>query len=89
MFTTNSTKIIDQIRHIKSITEEHDRLVANIDTANQIINEQSRDLRKLRAQNFIDDFRHTQMADVLRSFTPCTEKMNISKKIHYLGSMLI
>jgi len=40
---------------------EHDRLVANVNTATQIINEQSRDLTKLRAQNLIDDFRHTQM----------------------------
>jgi len=48
--------------------DEHDRLVANINTATQIINEQSRDLANLRDQNLIDDFRQTQMMDVLRSF---------------------
>jgi len=60
--------------------EEHDRLIANVNTATQIINEQSRDLTKLREQDLIDDFRHTQMADVLRSFYTLQGKNERIKK---------
>ncbi len=60
--------------------EEHDRLVANANTATQIINEQSRELTKLREQGFIDDFRHTQMEDVLRSFYELQGKNERIKK---------
>ena len=49
-------------------TDEHDRLIGNVNTATQIINEQSRDLSKIRELDFIDDFRQTQMEEVLRSF---------------------
>jgi len=38
--------------------EEYDKLVANVNTATQIINEQSRDLKGLRKDNLIEDFRH-------------------------------
>lgn len=48
--------------------EEHDRLINHVNTATQIINEQSRDLRELRERDIIEDFRHTQMMDILRSF---------------------
>lgn len=47
---------------------EHDRLINYKNTATQIINEQSRDLQKLRKENYINDFRHMAMEDVLRSF---------------------
>ena len=36
--------------------EEYDRLISNVNTATQIINEQSRDLKKLRELGLIDDF---------------------------------
>ncbi len=60
--------------------EEHDRLVANVNTATQIINEQARDLTKLREQDLIDDFRHTQMVDVLRNFYTLQGKNERIKK---------
>ncbi len=60
--------------------EEHDRLIANVNTATQIINEQSRDLTNLREQDLIDDFRHTQMEDVLRSFYTLQGKNERIKK---------
>ena len=47
---------------------EHNRLIAHVNTATQIINEQSRDLAKLREQHVIDDFRHVEMEQILRSF---------------------
>ncbi len=48
--------------------EEHDRLVGNVNTATQIINEQSRDLTELRRQGLIDDFRHMEMTKTLYHF---------------------
>lgn len=48
--------------------DEHDRLINHANTATQIINEQSRDLATLREQGLIDDFRHMEMGNVLRSF---------------------
>ena len=48
--------------------EEHDRLINNVNTATQIINEQSRDLTALRKENIIEDFRHMEMAQLLQSF---------------------
>jgi len=59
---------------------EHDRLVANVNTATQIINEQSRDLSVLREQNLLDDFRQTQMEDVLRMFYTLQGKNERIKK---------
>ncbi len=59
---------------------EHDRLINHVNTATQIINEQSRDLTKLRAQNLIDDFRHTQLEDLLRSFYTLQGKNERIKK---------
>lgn len=60
--------------------EEHDRLIAYQNTATQIINEQSRDLSKLRSQDVIDDFRHTQMEEVLRTFYALQGKNERIKK---------
>ncbi|MFB0946134.1 MAG: putative membrane protein [Spirosomataceae bacterium] len=48
--------------------EEHERLIAHANTATQIINEQSRDLKALRGKNIVEDFRHMTMVNVLRSF---------------------
>jgi len=61
-------------------SNEHDRLVANVNTATQIINEQSRDLSKLREQDLLDDFRQTQMEDVLRMFYTLQGKNERIKK---------
>ena len=60
--------------------DEHDRLVANVNTATQIVNEQSRDLRALRENNFIDDFRHMEMGNVLKSFYTLQGKNERIKK---------
>ncbi|WP_435578922.1 bestrophin family protein [Gilvibacter sp.] len=60
--------------------EEHDRLVANVNTATQIINEQSRDLQKLREQDLIEDFRHMEMANILKSFYTLQGKNERIKK---------
>ncbi len=63
--------------------DEHDRLINHVNTATQIINEQSRSLTKLREQNLIDDFRHTQMEDVLRSFYTLQGKNERIKKFPF------
>ena len=59
---------------------EHDRLVGNVNTATQIINEQSRDLSHLREQYLIDDFRHMEMENVLKSFYTLQGKNERIKK---------
>lgn len=48
--------------------EEKGRLSAKANTATQLINEQSRDLKALREQGILDDFRHMELANLLRSF---------------------
>jgi len=60
--------------------EEHDRLVNHVNTATQIINEQSRDLRDLRAKNIIDDFRHMELGNMLKSFYTLQGKNERIKK---------
>ena len=60
--------------------EEHDRLVAYVNTATQIINEQSRDLRALRAKGLIEDFRHMELANLLKSFYTLQGKNERIKK---------
>jgi putative membrane protein len=60
--------------------DEHDRLVNAVNTATQIINEQSRDLVKLREQGLIDDFRHMEMENVLRTFYELQGKNERIKK---------
>ncbi|MEL7005694.1 MAG: bestrophin family ion channel [Bacteroidota bacterium] len=68
-----------ELKHFLPL-EEHDRLVSNVNTATQIINEQSRDLTKLREQGLIEDFRHMQMTDVLRTFYTLQGKNERIKK---------
>lgn len=60
--------------------EEYDRLVSNVNTATQIINEQSRDLAQLRERGLLNDFRQVQMEDVLRSFYTLQGKNERIKK---------
>ena len=60
--------------------EEHDRLVGNVNTATQIINEQSRDLKQLREKGLIEDFRHMEMANLLKSFYTLQGKNERIKK---------
>ncbi len=48
--------------------EEHDRLINHVNTATQIINEQSRNLAELREKDMIDDFRHMEMVQTLSLF---------------------
>ncbi|WP_027391455.1 bestrophin family protein [Aquimarina latercula] len=60
--------------------EEHDRLVANVNTATQIINEQSRDLKALRKQGTIEDFRHMELVNVLKTFYTLQGKNERIKK---------
>ena len=59
---------------------EHDRLIGYVNTATQIINEQSRDLRQLREQSLIDDFRHMEMENLLKSFYTLQGKNERIKK---------
>ncbi len=59
---------------------EHDRLIGAVNTATQIINEQSRDLASLREQGLIDDFRHMEMENVLREFYTLQGKNERIKK---------
>lgn len=59
---------------------EHDRLINNVNTATQIINEQFRDLKDLRKQDLIDDFRHMAMGQVLYDFYELQGKCERIKK---------
>ena len=63
--------------------EEYDRLTPKANTATQIINEQSRDLRELRKEGLIDDFRHIKMEDVLRTFYELQGKNERIKKFPF------
>jgi len=60
--------------------KEHDRLIANVNTATQIINEQSQDIQQLREKDLIDDFRHMEMANLLKSFYTLQGKNERIKK---------
>lgn len=60
--------------------DEYDRLVANVNTATQIVNEQSRDLKKLREEGLIDDFRHMELAGLLKNFYTLQGKNERIKK---------
>jgi putative membrane protein len=60
--------------------EEHDRLINHVNTATQIINEQSRDLAELREKGLIDDFRHMEMTNILRCFYTLQGKNERIKK---------
>lgn len=60
--------------------DEHDRLQGYANTATQIINAQSRDLTQLREAGIIDDFRHVEMINVLKSFYTLQGKNERIKK---------
>jgi putative membrane protein len=60
--------------------DEYDRLVNNVNTATQIINEQNRDLTKLREMGLIEDFRHMEMSNVLSLFYDYQGKAERIKK---------
>lgn len=60
--------------------DEHDRLVANVNTATQIINEQSRTLTGLRDKDLIDDFRHMELEKILAEFYNLQGKCERIKK---------
>ncbi len=63
--------------------DEHDRLVNYVNTATQIINEQSRDLRQLRESGLIEDFRHMEMVNLLKSFYTLQGKNERIKKFPF------
>lgn len=60
--------------------DEYDRLVAHTNTATQIINEQSQELQQLRNDMIIDDFRHMEMVNLLKSFYTLQGKNERIKK---------
>ncbi|WP_108869175.1 bestrophin family protein [Aquimarina aquimarini] len=60
--------------------EEYDRLIGYVNTATQIINEQSRDLKKLRELGVIEDFRHMEMVNLLKNFYTLQGKNERIKK---------
>jgi putative membrane protein len=45
--------------------DEYERLINHVNTATQIVNEQGRDLAKLREEGLIEDFRHMEMTNLL------------------------
>ncbi|PHR35243.1 MAG: hypothetical protein COA38_02845 [Fluviicola sp.] len=60
--------------------EEYERLINYKNTATQIINEQSRDLKGLREKNLIEDFRHMELVTMLKSFYTLQGKNERIKK---------
>lgn len=60
--------------------EEFERISKNKNSATQLINEQSRDLRNLRQQGLVDDFRHMEMENILKSFYTLQGKNERIKK---------
>jgi len=48
--------------------DEHDTLINYANTATQIIEYQSQDLKKLRGENVIEDFRHMELQNILNTF---------------------
>lgn len=60
--------------------DEYDRLIGYSNTATQIINEQMRDLKVLREKEIIEDFRHMEMAQILREFYTLQGKNERIKK---------
>lgn len=49
-------------------TDEIERLIDYKNTATQIIDQQSQDLKNLRSKNLIDDFRHMELQNILNDF---------------------
>ena len=83
--------IDDEFTHRLLEKAEHDRLTVKANSATQLINEQSRDLRKLREEGLIDDFRHMELSKVLSKLYTLQGKNERIKKfpfrvqlIHYL-----
>lgn len=68
-----------ELNHFLS-EEEYERLIPKVNTATQIINEQSRDLRELRTTMVIDDFRHMELERILQSFYTLQGKNERIKK---------
>lgn len=60
--------------------EEFERISKHKNSATQLINEQSRMLRALRKEGIIDDFRHVEMENVLKSFYTLQGKNERIKK---------
>lgn len=48
--------------------DEYERLIGYKNTATQIIDQQSQDLKELRERNIIDDFRHVELQKILSDF---------------------
>jgi len=63
--------------------QEYDRLVGYVNTATQIINEQSRDLRDLREKEIIEDFRHMELTNLLSNFYTLQGKNERIKKFPF------
>lgn len=59
---------------------EYERLINAQNTATQIINEQSRNLKRLREKGLIDDFRHMEMEKILGNFYTLQGKNERIKK---------
>lgn len=60
--------------------EEFQSLINYQNTATQIINQQSRELTRLRSEGMIDDFRHMELTEVLRNFYSLQGKNERIKK---------
>ncbi len=60
--------------------DEYDRLIGHVNTATQIINEQNRELTKLRKQGLIEDFRHMELSSELSKFYDHQGKLERIKK---------
>ncbi|MFC4097051.1 bestrophin family protein [Euzebyella saccharophila] len=75
----------EEFRELKNFLgeEEYIRLKSKANTATQIINEQSRDLRDLREEGLIDDFRHIKMQEILRTFFELQGKNERIKKFPF------
>lgn len=71
-----------ELRHFLPAEEEL-RLIGAANTATQIVNEQSRDLSTLRAQNSIDDFRQMEMVQILEKLYDHQGKAERIKKFPF------
>lgn len=65
--------LLDDNYSMDSLTQflpenEYDELINYKNTATQIINQQGRHLKELRAKNVIEDFRHIALQDILNDF---------------------
>ena len=63
----DSTEIEKQLKEFLP-ADEIDRLINCKNTATQIIDQQSQDLKKLRERHLIDDFRHMELQKLLNDF---------------------